>query len=60
MAGTGRNQGANVDTAVALSRAGTTQQTTIIGTLLVGLGGVGVVFLASRLLMSGRRGSHKE
>jgi type VI secretion system secreted protein VgrG len=49
-----------VDTAVALSRAGTTQQTTIIGTLLVGLGGVGVVFLASRLLMSGRRGSHKE
>ncbi|WP_202949979.1 ice-binding family protein [Arthrobacter sp. Rue61a] len=60
LAGTGRNQGANVDTAVALSRAGTTQQTTIIGTLLVGLGGVGVVFLASRLLMSGRRGSHKE
>ena len=60
LAGTGRNQGTNVDTAVALSRAGSTHQTTILGTVSVGLGGVGIAFLATRLLMNGRRGSQQE
>ncbi|MET3370231.1 UNVERIFIED_CONTAM: hypothetical protein ABIE34_003499 [Jeotgalibacillus campisalis] len=60
LAGTGRNQGTNVDTAVALSRTGSMPQTTILGTVFVGLGGVGIVFLATRLLMNGRRGSQQE
>ena len=60
LAGTGRNQGANVDTALALSRTGSTNQTSMLGTLFVGLGGAGMVFLATRLLMSGRRGSQQE
>ncbi|WP_256870791.1 ice-binding family protein [Paenarthrobacter nitroguajacolicus] len=60
LAGTGRNQGTNVDTAVALSRAGSTHQTTVLGTVSVGLGGVGIAFLATRLLMNGRRGSQQD
>ncbi len=60
LAGTGRNQGANVDTALAMSRTGSTNQTSMLGTLFVGLGGAGMLFLATRLLMNGRRGSQQE
>ncbi|MGR0160886.1 ice-binding family protein [Paenarthrobacter nitroguajacolicus] len=60
LAGTGRNQGANVDTALAMSRTGSMSQTTTLGAVLVGLGGVGIVFIATRMLMSGRRGSQQE
>ena len=55
LAGTGRNQGTNVDTAARVSNTGPVSRTAVLGTILVALGGAGMLTLGIRLVTGIRK-----
>ncbi|MCP2049431.1 UNVERIFIED_ORG: type VI secretion system secreted protein VgrG [Paenarthrobacter nicotinovorans] len=55
LAGTGRNQGTNVDTAARVSNTGPVSRTAVLGTILVALGSAGMLTLGIRLVTGIRK-----
>ncbi|KIA74792.1 hypothetical protein ANMWB30_05460 [Arthrobacter sp. MWB30] len=60
LAGTGRNQGTNVDTAARVSNTEPMSRTAVLGTILVALGGAGILTLGIRFLTAIRRENQQD
>ena len=60
LAGTGRNQGTNVDTAARVSNTEPMSRTAVLGTILVALGGAGILTLGIRFLIAIRRENQQD
>ncbi|MGO4254549.1 ice-binding family protein [Paenarthrobacter sp. TAF1] len=60
LAGTGRNQGTNVDTAARVPNTEPMSRTAVLGTILVALGGAGILTLGIRFLTAIRRENQQD